>query len=99
MGKYLVLSELYMSRVPEDPKEQIKFIERLRNMAKEDLKNGKMKDFGLFLGTDDGYQICEGTEEEIFMSLTKYIPYFKFKVHSVISMDELEEISEKWANM
>ena len=99
MGKCLVLFELNMSRVPEEPKEQVKFFERLRNMAIEDLENGPMKDFGLFLGTDDGYQICEGTEEEIFMHLTKYIPYFKFRVHSVVKMDQLEEISKKWANM
>lgn len=99
MGKYLVLWEIDMSRVPEDPKEQLEFFAKIQNMCKEDLKNGPTKDFGMFLGGDSGYTIEEGTEEEIAMSTMKYYPFVKCTVHQVISVDQIDEIMKKFTNM
>ena len=99
MGKYLILWETDMSRVPEDPKEQLEFYAKIQTMLSEDLNNGPTKDFGMFLGGDSGYTIEEGTEEEVTMSAMKYSPFFKCTVHQVISADQLQEIMKKFANM
>lgn len=98
MGKYLVLWETDLRRVPEDQKEQLEFFAKIQNMLKEDLKNGPTKDFGMFLGGDNGYTIEEGTEEEIAMSTLKYSPFVKCTVHQVISVDQIDGIMEKFKN-
>ena len=99
MGKYLTLWELDLSRVPEDSKEQLELFTRLQNMVKEDLKNGPIKDFGMFLGGDSGYTIEEGTEEEVAMSAMRYSPFIKCKIHPVISTDQIDEIMKTFANI
>ena len=99
MGKYLTLWETDMSRVPEDPGEQLEFYGKIQSMLREDMENGPTKDFGMFLGGVSGYTIEEGTEEEVTMSAMKYSPFVKCTVHQVISADQVEEIMKKFANM
>ena len=98
MGKYLILWETDMNRVPEDPKEQLEFFGKIQSMLREDLKNGPTKDFGMFLGGDSGYTIEEGTEEEIAMSTLKYSPFVRCVVHQTISADQVDEIMKKFAS-
>ena len=98
MGKYLSLWEIDMNRVSEDPKEQLELFAKLQNMVKEDLKNGIIKDFGMFLGGDAGYSVEEGTEEEIAMCAMKYAPFVKCKIHITISADQIDEIMKKFKN-
>ncbi len=95
MGKYLSLWELDMNRVPEDPKKQLELFTKLQNMVKEDLKNGIIKDFGIFLGGDAGYSIVEGTDEQIAMFTMKYAPFVKCKIQSAISIEQIDEIMKK----
>ncbi len=99
MGKYLVLWETDLSRVPVDPNDQLTFFGKIQSMLREDLKNGPTKDFGMFLGGDRGYTIEEGTEEEIAMSTLKYCPFIKCTVHQVISADQVEKIMKNFENM
>lgn len=96
MGKYLILWKTNLSRVPEDPKEQLELFGKTLDMVKEDLKNGPTKDFGVFLGGNRGYAIKEGTEEEIAMNTMKYSPLIKCTVHQIISADQVEEIMKKF---
>ena len=98
MGKYLIVWEVDMSRVPEDPEEQVEFFGKIQSMLKEDMKNGPTKDFGMFLGGDSGYTIEEGTEEEVAMSAMKYCPFVKCVVQQVISSDQVDKIMEKFAS-
>lgn len=91
MGKFLIYWKTDMSRVPEDPKEQISLFVSLTEMVKEDLKNGPTKDFGIFLSGHAGYTIEEGTEQEISLSVLKYSPYINCKVFPILSIDQLEE--------
>ncbi len=99
MGKYLTLWQTDLSRIPEDPKEQLELFTKLIGMVKEDLKNGPTKDFGMFLGGDSGYTIEEGTEEEIAMSTMKYCPFIKCTVHQVISADQAQDIMKKFESV
>ncbi|MCX9012861.1 MAG: hypothetical protein OIN66_17305 [Candidatus Methanoperedens sp.] len=91
MTKFLILWKDDMSRIPEDIEEQMALYARLVNLVKEDFKSG-MLDWGEFVGGHAGYAIVEGTEQEIAMALTKYMPYLKFKANPVISIEQVEEI-------
>lgn len=95
MGKFLTIWKTNMSKVPEDPKEQLELFTRLTNMVKEDLKNGPTKEFGIFLNGASGYTIEEGTEEEVSLSIMKYCPYIKVKVFPFLSVDQLEDNLKK----
>jgi RNA polymerase-binding transcription factor DksA len=84
-------------KLPEKPEEQLAlYIEQL-NMIKEEFKkkNPHMLDWGLFAGRNQGYSVCEGTEQEIDFALLKYGPYVKFKVYPLLSVDqELENLKK-----
>jgi len=99
MGKYLNIWELDLNRVPEDPKEQLELFTKLQNMVKEDMENGPIKDFGMFLGGDSGYTIEEGTEEEVAICAMRYSPFVKCKIQSVISTEQIDDIMKKFASM
>ncbi len=92
MTKFLVLWETDMSRVPENPEEQMAFYTKLQNMVKDDLERGETKDFGMFLNGIEGYTIEEGNEEEIALSTMKYSPYIKCRVYPVISVSQIDNI-------
>jgi|SRR5450759_1881124 hypothetical protein len=97
MAKFLTLWELDTTKLPEKPEEQLAlYIEQL-NMIKEEFKkkNPHMLDWGLFAGRNQGYSVCEGTEQEIDFALLKYGPYVKFKVYPLLSVDqELENLKK-----
>ena len=92
MAKFLTLWETDMNRVPENPEGQMVLYTRLINMVKEDPKNGITKDFGMFANGIEGYTIEEGTEEKVALSIMKYSPYIKCKVHPIISVNQIEKI-------
>jgi RNA polymerase-binding transcription factor DksA len=54
-----------------------------------------MLDWGLFAGTNSGYSVCEGTEQEIDFRLLKYSPYVKFKVYPILSVEQVLENVKK----
>lgn len=91
MTKFLILWKDDMSRIPEDTEEQMALYANLVNLVKEDLKSG-MLDWGEFVGGHAGYAVAEGTEQEVALALTKYMPYLKFKANPVISIEQVEEI-------
>ncbi len=91
MTRFLIFWKDDMTRIPQDPKEQMALYTRLMDMVKEDLKSG-MLDWGEFVGGHAGYAIAEGTEQEIALALSKYMPYLKFKANSVIPASQVEEI-------
>jgi hypothetical protein len=94
MTKFLVLWKLDASKLPEKPEEQISLYIKQLNMVKEDLTKNKL-DWGLFAGSNSGYSIVEGTEQEIDFTSLKYQPYVKFKVYPVLSVDQVLENIKK----
>ncbi len=91
MTKFLILWESD-NRVPVDPKERITNWTMLLNMVKDDFKSGGLTDWGEFAGGGRGYSIAEGTEQEIYMALSRYVPYVKFEVHPILSISQMEEM-------
>jgi hypothetical protein len=92
MGKYLALWEIAGSRVPVDAKDRGAAWGFMLEMIKQDLKSGKLKDWGAFVGETNGYGIAEGTEVEMGNMNMRYAPYVNFKVHPIASLDQVGEV-------
>ncbi|MEA1908039.1 MAG: hypothetical protein U9N43_03300 [Euryarchaeota archaeon] len=92
MAKFLTLWEVDTTRIPDNPEEQIRYHTMLLNMVKDSLKSDETMDWGEFAGGGRGYTISEGTEQELYMSLSRYVPYVKFEVHPILSINQIEEM-------
>ena len=95
MGKYLLLWEIDSSRIPVDAKERGVAWTLMLEMVKQDLKSGKSKDWGSFVGELSGYSILEGTEVEVASVCMQYVPYVQFKVHPIATVTQVGEIIKK----
>ena len=97
MGRYLLLWDLDMSRIPVSPQERAAGWSMLTAMVKEDMKKGALKDWGSFVGEMRGYVVAEGTEVEIGGFIQRYVPYVSFKTHPVASVSQVEEVTKNMA--
>jgi hypothetical protein len=95
MGRYLVLWEIDHARIPVDAKERKGALTLMFEMTKNDIKSGRTKDHGLFVGEINGYSVLEGTEVEVTTALAQYTPYVLFNVHAIASADHMGEILKK----
>ena len=91
MAKYLITWESDMSRVPTDPKERAAMRMKMLEMTKQNLKEGKISDWGIFLGGFRGYAIGQGSATDMAIGMTQYAPYVTFNVQEVLSVDEMLE--------
>ena len=92
MGKYLVLWEIDLTKVPISPQERGAGWRALTDMVKQDIKKGMTKDWGAFVGELRGYAVAEGTEVEIGNWTEQYVPFVRFKVHPIASISQVDEI-------
>jgi hypothetical protein len=90
MGRYLTLWEVDESKIPLDPQERKVGWLGAIEMTKQSMKEGLVKDWGSFLGETKGLTIFEGTEEDVIKETMKYIPYFRFKIYPLVSIEKLE---------
>jgi hypothetical protein len=90
MGRYLTLWEVDESRIPLDPQERKLGWLGAIEMTKQSMKDGLTKDWGSFLGETKGFTISEGTEDDVIRETMKYIPYFRFKIYPLVSIEKLE---------
>ena len=91
MAKYFMTWEADESLWPTDPKEQGALGIKLAEMVKQSMKEGKTRDWGIFVGGDKGYAIGEGNAIDLYKDLQRYHPYINFMVHQVLSIDDLLE--------
>jgi len=61
-------------------------------MVNQDMKAGKLKEWGAYMFENKGYAVYEGTEAEVATMLGQYNPYVSFKVQPVNSVDQVDEI-------
>ena len=92
MGRYLVLWEADESKIPVDPKERQDGWLMALEAARQDMRDGLVKDWAAFAGQPNGLIIAEGTEEDILKITVKFMPFFRFKVIPLASMDQVEAI-------
>jgi hypothetical protein len=91
MGRYLLMWEADESRIPVNPEERKVGWLGAIELAKQEIKNGLTTDWGSFLGETEGFSVIEGTEADVLRETLKYIPYFRFKIYPLVSIEKLEE--------
>jgi hypothetical protein len=87
-----MLWEVDQTKVPIAPQERGAGWSALMNMVKQDMEKGITKDWGAFVGELRGYSIAEGSELEIMNSLQQYIPFVTFKLHTIASVSQVDEM-------
>ncbi len=89
MTKFLTLYELDRTRIPDSPEEQLQYYTMLQSMIKEDMKNGRTREFGAFVGGFKGFVIREGTELEVEMEISKYAKITNHKTYPFLDISQL----------
>ncbi|MFQ6080608.1 MAG: DUF3303 family protein [Candidatus Bathyarchaeia archaeon] len=97
MAKFFIHWEVDPARTPVDPEERAKLWLSMLEMTKADLQTGVLKDWGIRGGGGCGYGVSELSEAELFSALLKYIPYVRFEVHPVLTVDQCIETVKKVA--
>jgi len=97
MPKYFMTWEIDTSKVPISREERAAAWGPMVAMVKQGMEEGRIKEWGAFVGEMSGYSIAEGTEVEIGVFNQQWVPFVNFKVHPVATVSELEEIIAKLA--
>ena len=92
MGKYLLLWEIDPTKIPVDLKERGGEFGALMKVIKQDMKEGLLKDWGLFVSEHKGYSVVQGTEVEVIKAIQRYTPFVCFAAHSIASVTQAGEM-------
>jgi hypothetical protein len=93
MAKYLVLWELNLDKMPDDPKERGEGWAMMLEMIKQDIKEGINLDWGCFVGETKGYTISESDPVELMKLLQRFAPFVLFEVRQVLSVDDVMDVA------
>jgi hypothetical protein len=94
MPKYLLLWEVDANKAPVNSKERGAAWTGMLNLIKQDMKEGKVSEWGSFTGESKGYSVSTMTELELAKNLQRFFPYVTFKVHSVMTVDQTVELAK-----
>ena len=92
MPKYFMTWEIDTSKVPISREERAAAWGPMVAMVKQGMEDGRIIEWGAFVGEMAGYSIAEGTEIEVSAFNQQWVPFVNFKVHPVVTVDEMEEI-------
>ena len=85
----LITWEMDRSHAPADPTERMKHTMAMCEMVKKSIANSQMKMWGINPGGNHGFSVTDSDEKAIFAMIAQYIPHVKFKVESMLSIDDL----------
>jgi len=91
----LITWEMDRSHAPADPSERMKLTMTHCEMVKKGIDSGRTKMWGINPGGNHGFSVSDGDEKEIFAMIAQYLPHVKFKVESMLSIDEVIETLRK----
>jgi len=91
----LITWEMDRSHAPADPAERLKLTMAQCEMVKKGVDSGRTKMWGINPGGNHGFSITDGDEKEIFAMIAQYLPHVKFKVESMLEIDEIIEMLKK----
>jgi hypothetical protein len=89
MAKYMLLWEHFINIIPEDPKVKKTQLLSFQELVQQKLKEGVIKEYGLFAGETRGYVIFEGDAVDLTTFTLMWAPYAEFEIKEVISIDQL----------
>jgi hypothetical protein len=92
MGKYFMTWEIDVNKVPISREERAAAWKPMIDMVKQGIEEGRIKEWGVFVGEMRGYSIAEGTEVEIASFNQNWVPFVSFEVHPVATVDDVEEM-------
>lgn len=58
-------------------------------MTKQDMEDGKINDWGSYVGRGAGYAVCEGNRLDVYKNIQHYAIYYIFTAHEMLSIDEV----------
>ena len=58
------------------------------------MKTGVHSDWGSYVGGGKGYTVSEGNELEIAKLMQRFVPFVKFEVHQVMSVEQIGELAK-----
>ncbi|MCW4038527.1 MAG: hypothetical protein NWF13_07320 [Candidatus Bathyarchaeota archaeon] len=89
MTKFYMTWELKPEAIPGDPEDAAKLWLAQLDMIKDQFKKGITTDWGIFAGELRGYSVSgDTTEERLHALLLQWSPYVKFKVKTVLTVDQ-----------
>lgn len=89
MPKFHVNWKLNPHMTPASAEEKVKLWLSMLEMVKIEMQTGKLVDWGNCSDGSAGYAIWDGvSEEELFTSMLKWMPYVDFDSKSVLSVDQ-----------
>jgi hypothetical protein len=89
MTKFYMTWELKSEAIPEDPEDAAKLWLAQLDMIKDQFKKGITTDWGIFAGELRGYSVSgDTTEDKLHALLLQWSPYVKFKVKTVLTVDQ-----------
>ena len=92
MSKFYVRWQTNPQMIPSIPEERRKVLLSLLEMVKQDIKAGKIRDWGNVPGESAGYLIMEeASETDLLASLLKFMPYVGFEVKPILNVDQTIE--------
>ena len=94
MAKYLVLSETDTSRTPEDPKTKKAQWLGFQELIMKQLKEGVLKEWGFVVGEMRAFAIFEGSAVDLQTLTASWVPFVKFKVSELLTIDELSKATK-----
>jgi hypothetical protein len=94
MARYMMLWEVDTSKTPEDPKAKKAQSLDFQELVRKQLKDGIMKEWGLFAGELCGYVIFEGSAVELHTLVAMWAPFVKFKTRELMTIDEVIKASK-----
>jgi hypothetical protein len=92
MGRYFMTWEIDTNKVPISREERAAAWKPMIDMVKQGIEEGRIKDWGAFVGEMAGYSVAEGTEAEIGTFNQNWVPFVSFKVHPVATVNDVEEM-------
>jgi hypothetical protein len=94
MAKYMVLWEVDTGRTPEDPKAKKAQLRGFGDVVVKQMKEGHIKDWGIFGGEMRGFTIFEGSISDLHIFNTSWLPFVKFTVSQIMTIDEVNRTAE-----
>ncbi len=92
MSKFYVRWQTKTQMLPSIPEERRKLLVSMLEMVKQDMKAGKVKDWGNVPGESSGYSIMEeASETDLLTGLLRFMPYVTFEVRPVLTVEQTIE--------
>lgn len=94
MARYMMLWEVDTSRIPEDPKTKKSQQLGFQELVMKQLKEGVLKEWGLFAGEWSGYAIFEGTAVGLQTMVGMWVPFVKFTTEEVMTIEQVNKATK-----